>query len=136
MFFVVSLRIKKYSSMMFFHVLNPWFMLFLKSRIQETKHLLNNAGSSTDQIKPACKAKLAGTKELKKCVQWFYTLYMNKVSNLRPLLSNSFPQGFQKYKMFGHWTSESAGKKTFKRREQMKKKICKKLFFATAILHP
>ena len=35
--------------------------------------------------------------------------------NLRPLLSITFPQGFQKSKKFGHWTSGSGGKKTFKR---------------------
>ena len=40
----------------------------------------------------------------------FYTLYEQTFSNLRPLLSNTFPQGFQKSKSFGHWTSGSGGK--------------------------
>ena len=35
--------------------------------------------------------------------------------SLRPLLSITFPQGFQKSKKFGHWTSGNGGKKTFKR---------------------
>ena len=38
-----------------------------------------------------------------------------KCSNLRPLLSITFPQGFQISKNIGHPTSESGGKKTFKR---------------------
>ena len=57
----------------------------------------------------------------------FYTIYEQKFSNLRPLLSITFPQGSWKSKKFGHWTLGSGGKKTFKRNEQMKK-ICKKLF--------
>ena len=50
--------------------------------------------------------------------QQFYTLYEQKCSSLRPLLSITFPQGFQKSKKFGHWTLGSGGKKTFKRGEQ------------------
>ena len=42
----------------------------------------------------------------------FYTLYELKYSNLRPLLSITFPQGFRKSKKFGHLTSGSGGKKT------------------------
>ena len=56
-----------------------------------------------------------------------------KVSNMRPFLSNPFPQGFLRSKKFGHWTSRSGVKKTIKRREQ--KKILKNIFVA-AILHP
>ena len=35
--------------------------------------------------------------------------------NLRPLLSITFPQGFRISKNIGHPTTESGGKKTFKR---------------------
>ena len=52
----------------------------------------------------------------------YYTLYKQKFSNLRPLLSITFPREFLKSKKFGHGTSGSGGKKTFKRSEQMKKK--------------
>ena len=38
-----------------------------------------------------------------------------KCSNLRPLLSITFPQGFRRSKNFGHPTLGSGGKKTFKR---------------------
>ena len=48
----------------------------------------------------------------------FYTLYEKKLSNLRPLPSITFPQGFRKLKKFGHWISESGGKKNVKRREK------------------
>ena len=41
----------------------------------------------------------------------FYTLYEQKFSNMRPLLSITFPQGFRKSKKFGHWTLGSGGKK-------------------------
>ena len=34
----------------------------------------------------------------------FYTLYEQKYSNLKPLLSISFPKGFRKSKKFGDWT--------------------------------
>ena len=57
----------------------------------------------------------------------FYILYEQKFSNLRPLLSITFPQGFRKSKKFGHWTLGSGGKKTFKWSEQMEK-ISKKNF--------
>ena len=49
----------------------------------------------------------------------FDTLYEKKFSNMRPLLSITFPQGFRKSKKFGHWTSGSEGKKTFKLSEQI-----------------
>ena len=39
---------------------------------------------------------------------------MLKKSNLRPLLSNYFPQGFQISKYIGHPTSRNGDKKTFK----------------------
>ena len=38
-----------------------------------------------------------------------------KFSNLKPLLSIIFPQGFQISKIVGHLTLEGGGKKTFKR---------------------
>ena len=48
----------------------------------------------------------------------FYTLYEQKFSNLRPLLSITFPQGFRISKKFGHWTSGCGSKKTVKHSEQ------------------
>ena len=48
-------------------------------------------------------------------LQQFYTLNEQKLSNLRPLLFIIFPQGFLISKNFGHPTSRSGGKKTFKR---------------------
>ena len=57
---------------------------------------------------PASKAKLA--QKLTFFAWRFYTLYEQKFSNLRPLLSITFPQGFRKYRQFGHWTLESGGK--------------------------
>ena len=47
-------------------------------------------------------------------VRQFYFLYKLKFSNVRPLLSITFPQGFQISKNFGYPTSGSGGKKTFK----------------------
>ena len=63
----------------------------------------------------------------------FYTLYDQKLSNLRPLIFTTFAQGFQLSKKLGHWTLGCGGKKTLKRREQMKKNP-PRTFFATAIL--
>ena len=105
-----------------------------KSRIQETKNLLTDADSSTNTKKKL----LVGQKSPKKntfFARRFYTLYEQKFSNLRPLHSITFPQEFRKFKKFGHWTSGSGDKKAFKQSEQIKK-ICKKNFFAAAILHP
>ena len=62
------------------------------SRIRETKHLLPVTDSSTDNKKnPASKAKSA--KKQPFFARQFYTLYEQKFSNLRPLLSITFPQG-------------------------------------------
>ena len=58
----------------------------------------------------------------------FYTFYEQKFSNLRPLLSITFPQGFRESKKFGHWTLGSGGKKRFKRSEQMREKYLLKTF--------
>ena len=81
-----------------------------KSWIREKKHLLTDADSSTDPKKnPASKAKF---------MRQFYTIYEQKFSNLSPLLSITFPQGFPGSKIFGHWTSGSGGKKTFKRSDK------------------
>ena len=48
----------------------------------------------------------------------FYTIFQQKSSNLRPLLSITFPQGFRISKKFGHWTSGCGSKKTVKHSEQ------------------
>ena len=48
----------------------------------------------------------------------FYTLYKQEFSNLKTLLCSTFPQGFQKYKIFGHLTLGSRGKKIVKRSEK------------------
>ena len=66
------------------------------------------ANSNTDTKKnPASKAKFIKSKNFFFARQ-FYTLYELKYSNLRPLLFNSFPQGFGKSKKvwtldFGKW---------------------------------
>ena len=59
----------------------------------------------------------------------FYTIYEQKFSNLRPLTSITFPQGFWKSKIFWHWTLGSGGTTTFKLSKQMKKKKQLKTFF-------
>ena len=64
----------------------------------------------------------------KKSVKNFLHNFQQKNSNLRPFLSITFCQGFRISIKLGHWTSGSGGKKTFKRSEQMKKKIRKQLF--------
>ena len=87
--------------------------------MQQIKNLLTNADSSTNTKKnPACKAKLA-KKNLLGFARQFYILYEQKFSNLRPFLSLTFPQGFQKSLDFMKW-----GQKDFKRSEQMKKENC------------
>ena len=55
----------------------------------------------------------------------FYTLYEQKFSNLRPLLSITFPKGFRKSKKIGHWTL-GKGEKNVKRSEKhpYQKKSC------------
>ena len=45
----------------------------------------------------------------------FSTIFKQKCSNLRPLLSITFPQGFRICKNIGHPTLGSGGKKTVKR---------------------
>ena len=47
-----------------------------------------------------------------------YTLFEQRFSNLRPLCSITFPQGFRLSKKFGHWTLGTGGKKNFKRSEK------------------
>ena len=64
-----------------------------------------------------------------------FTYYEQKFSNMRPLLSITFSQGFWKSKRFGRWTLRIGSKKMFKQSEQMK--MIRKFFFcSTAILHP
>ena len=84
----------------------------------------------------------------KKCLflpQRFYTLYEQKFSNMRPLLSITFPQGFLKSKKFEYWTSGSGVKIPLNgvRNADTKKvllskaKFAQKQFFCcAAILHP
>ena len=45
----------------------------------------------------------------------FKTIFKQKCSNMRHLLSTTFPQGFRISKNIGHPTSGSGGKKTYKR---------------------
>ena len=59
-------------------------------------------------------------------VRRFYTLYEQKCSNLSPLLSITFPQGFRKSKKFGHWTSEVRAKRCLNGLNKFKKKSVKK----------
>ena len=64
------------------------------------------------QKNPASKAKFVENQTF--FARQFNTLYEQKYLNLRPLLSISYPQGFGKSKLFGHWTLGSGGKKTSK----------------------
>ena len=48
-------------------------------------------------------------------VSRFETTSKQNCSNLRPLLSITFPQGFRITKNIGHWTLGNGDKKTFKR---------------------
>ena len=59
-----------------------------------------------------CKAK--SVTKTKIFARRFYTIFKQKCSNLRPLFSITFPQGFWISKNIGHTTSGSGGKKTFK----------------------
>ena len=52
----------------------------------------------------------------------FCTLKEQKLSNLRLLLSITFPQGFPKSKQFGYWPSGSGGEKTVKRSEKVRQR--------------
>ena len=85
-----------------------------KSCIWETKNLSTDADSSTD-TKKVLLGRQNSPKNKLFFARRFYTLYEQKFSNLRPLLSITFPQGFRISKIFGHPTSGSGGKKTFKR---------------------
>ena len=60
------------------------------------------------------KSEKSGEKKLFFALR-FSTIFKQKCSYLRPLLSITFPQGFQISKNIGHPTSGSGGKKTFKR---------------------
>ena len=66
------------------------------STIRETKNLLTDADSSTDtkKILLVNQNSQKKNKNKNKNARQFYTLYDQKFSNLRPLLSITFPQGF------------------------------------------
>ena len=81
---------------------------------------------------PSSKAKFSGKKK-PIFGRRFYTLNEQKYSNLRPLLTITFPKVFQNSKKLGHWTSGSGCKKTLNRSEQRKKSV--KAFFDTVIFH-
>ena len=51
----------------------------------------------------------------------FQTIFKQKCSYLRPLLSITFPQGFRISKNIGHLTLENGGKKTVKKDQKPKK---------------
>ena len=68
-------------------------------------------------------------KKRKKIARRFLTIIKQKCSNLRPLLSITFPQGFRSSKNIRHPTSGSGGKKTVKRYLKVKKSERKKNFF-------
>ena len=70
----------------------------------------NPSGSAVSTM--FCKAKSATTKKI---ARRFVTIFKQKCSSLRPLLSITFPQGFPVSKNIGHPTSGNGGKKTFKR---------------------
>ena len=108
----------------------PWqgkgFLIFLWQLLgpvelsEETKHLLTNANSSTYTKKILLVRQNSPTKKTIFLARCLYTLYKQKLSDLRPLLAFTFPKGFRKSKKLGHWTSRSGGKKTFKMCEQIK----------------
>ena len=66
----------------------------------------------------------------------FQTIFKQKCSYLRPLLSITFSQGFRIAKNSGYPTLGSGGKKTVKKDQKSKEteKVKKKTFFLTAIL--
>ena len=67
----------------------------------------------------------------------FWTIFEQKCSYLRPLLSITLTQGFRISKIFRHLILGSGGKKMFKiylKSEQIKKKSVKKPLFVAAIL--
>ena len=74
-----------------------------ESRSQETKNLSTAADSSIDN-----KKILPVRQNLLKKQTFFarqsYNFYEPKFSNLKPFFSLLFPQEFQKFKKFGHWT--------------------------------
>ena len=87
----------------------PRGSMLSKSRIPETKHLLNNWDSNTDT-----KKILLVRQNLRKTnffVRQFYTHYKEKFLNLKQLLSITFHPRFWKSKKIGHWTSGSGGQK-------------------------
>ena len=99
-----------------------------KSRIRETKHLSTDADSSTDAIGGWTKAKSAKKKLF--FARQYKTTSKQKCSSVRPLLSNTFPQGFRISKNIGYPTSrsrmsniltdsESLGKSNGKKRSQI-----------------
>ena len=60
-------------------------------------------------------------KKKKNCTRPFQTTSKQKCSNVRPLLSITFPQGFRIFKDIGHPTSGSGVKKTVKKDQKPKK---------------
>ena len=78
------------------------------------KESLNQCGVLHQyQKNPTSKAKFA--EKLIFFARRFYTLYEHKLSNLRPVLSITFPQRFRISKNVGHPTSGRGGKKSVKR---------------------
>ena len=106
------------------------FKLNKKSCIRETKNLSTDADSSNDTKKILLVRQNSQQQKIFFTRQ-FYTLHEEKFSNLRPLLSITFPQGFQEPKKFR--LCEVGGKMTLERSKQMQKI---KIFFAATILHP
>ena len=87
------------------------------------------------------KRPLNGTSKVKKVrekklffARRFLTIFKQKCSYLRPLLSITFPQGVRISKNIGHPTLGSGGKKTVKRYLKTAKSEEKKLFFAQRFL--
>ena len=64
---------------------------------------------------PPCFVRQNQQKKITFFARRFQTTSKLKCSNLRPLLSITFPQGFRISKNIGHPTSGSGGKNTFKR---------------------
>ena len=75
------------------------------------------------QKDPTSKAKFVKNNTFFFCSAMLHLLWEKKYSNLRPLLSISFPQGFRKFNKLGHWTWGSGRKRRLNEVNKGKKSI-------------
>ena len=91
-----------------------WDYLFTILFHKDSKHLKSLDIGLQEVGAKICLNGVNKTKKICKNLFWlrqFYTLYQQKISNLRPHLSITFPQRLQIFKKFGHWTLGSGGNK-------------------------